>query len=116
MKSAFRLTLLSALPLALAACMRGGISTDPPVHLVLDMDFQPKLRAQGATEFAGWPDGRARRWERDWHFGRRYSMSGTGWGAVVGPRTTGLPSTQSSWSSQTKRRLPLVPAEVISQA
>ncbi len=52
--------LLGAL-LALAGCMRGGVSNDPPVHLVLDMDFQPKLRAQSATGFDGWTDGRAMR-------------------------------------------------------
>lgn len=61
MNRRFRLALLAALPLALAACMRGGVSTDPPVHLVLDMDFQPKLRAQGAAGFDGWSDGRAMR-------------------------------------------------------
>ncbi len=55
------LALLAALPLAFAGCMRGGISTDPPVHLVLDMDFQPKFRAQSHADFAGWPDGRAMR-------------------------------------------------------
>jgi mono/diheme cytochrome c family protein len=55
------LSLLAALPLALGACMRGGVSHDPPVHLVLDMDFQPKLRAQGKAEFEGWTDGRAMR-------------------------------------------------------
>lgn len=55
------LALLAALPLALASCMRGGVSHDPPVHLVLDMDFQPKLRAQGHAEFAGWTDGRSMR-------------------------------------------------------
>lgn len=55
------LVALALLPVAFASCMRGGISSDPPVHLVLDMDFQPKLRAQGATEFEGWKDGRASR-------------------------------------------------------
>jgi len=35
--------------LSLAGC-RGGVSRQPPVHLVLDMDFQPKLRAQAASE------------------------------------------------------------------
>ena len=55
------LALLMALPVALAGCMRGGVSHDPPVHLVLDMDFQPKLRAQGHAEFAGWHDGRSMR-------------------------------------------------------
>ena len=55
------LAAMALLTAALGGCMRGGISTEPPVHLVLDMDFQPKLRAQGATEFDGWKDGRASR-------------------------------------------------------
>ncbi len=45
---------------AIAAC-RGGISDTPPVHLVLDMDFQPKLKAQSESHFAGWSDGRGMR-------------------------------------------------------
>ncbi|MGE3173307.1 MAG: cytochrome c [Planctomycetota bacterium] len=53
------LVLLTGL-LALGAC-RGGTSTKPPVHLVLDMDFQPKLKAQAETRFAGWSDNRAMR-------------------------------------------------------
>jgi mono/diheme cytochrome c family protein len=36
--------------LAVAAC-RGGVSNQPPVHLVLDMDVQPKVKAQGESEF-----------------------------------------------------------------
>lgn len=48
------------LALLLAGC-RGGISEAPPVHLVLDMDFQPKLETQSATDFAGWPDRRSMR-------------------------------------------------------
>jgi mono/diheme cytochrome c family protein len=55
------LAVLAALPLALASCMRGGVSHDPPVHLVLDMDFQPKLRTQAHAKFEGWTDGRAMR-------------------------------------------------------
>jgi mono/diheme cytochrome c family protein len=55
------LAVLAALPLALASCMRGGVSHDPPVHLVLDMDFQPKLRTQAKVDFEGWADGRAMR-------------------------------------------------------
>ena len=46
---------------ALTSCMRGGVSTSPPVHLVQDMDFQPKLHAQGEAHFDGWEDGRAMR-------------------------------------------------------
>ena len=30
---------------------RGGISTSPPVHLIPDMDHQPKLKAQSKSEF-----------------------------------------------------------------
>lgn len=55
------LLLLAALTLGLASCMRGGISHDPPVHLVLDMDFQQKLRTQAEEHFEGWHDQRASR-------------------------------------------------------
>ncbi len=55
------LLLLGALAaLALGAC-RGGTSTSPPVHPVLDMDFQQKLKAQATSTFAGWTDGRSMR-------------------------------------------------------
>lgn len=54
-----KLTLL-LVALALGAC-RGGTSKSPPVHLVLDMDFQPKLRAQAETTFKGFADHRAMR-------------------------------------------------------
>jgi hypothetical protein len=46
--------------LALAAC-RGGISESPPVHFVLDMDFQPKIKAQSESHFEGWKDHRGQR-------------------------------------------------------
>lgn len=39
----------AALPV-LGGC-RGGMSSKPPVHLVQDMDFQPKLKAQSESEF-----------------------------------------------------------------
>lgn len=55
------LLLLAALTLGFASCMRGGISHDPPVHLVLDMDFQPKLRTQAEADFEGFHDRRAMR-------------------------------------------------------
>jgi len=55
-----RTILIALLALAAAAC-RGGISTSPPVHLVPDMDFQPKLKAQSQSHFAGWIDGRGMR-------------------------------------------------------
>lgn len=58
MKTLLWLSILALL--GLGAC-RGGISEKPPVHLVLDMDFQPKLKAQSAAEFAGWRDGRGMR-------------------------------------------------------
>lgn len=44
----------------LGAC-RGGISEAPPVHLVDDMDFQPKLKAQSESTFAFWSDRRGNR-------------------------------------------------------
>ncbi|HEX5052621.1 MAG TPA: cytochrome c [Planctomycetota bacterium] len=52
---------LAASIAGLSGCMRGGISSEPPVHLVLDMDFQPKLRAQSEASFAGWSDKRGMR-------------------------------------------------------
>ena len=55
------LLLFAAATLGLTGCMRGGLSTEPPVHLVLGMDFQQKLRAQAETHFEGWGDGRASR-------------------------------------------------------
>lgn len=57
----FKTTIALCFAIAAAACMRGGVSEHPPVHLVLDMDFQPKLRAQGHADFDGWTDGRASR-------------------------------------------------------
>lgn len=44
----------------LVAC-RGSISEKPPIHPVLDMDFQQKIKAQSAFEFANWKDGRGMR-------------------------------------------------------
>lgn len=40
----------AVLPLALVGC-RGGVSESPPVHLVLDMDFQPKVKTQSESHF-----------------------------------------------------------------
>lgn len=42
---------------ALACGCRGGISDKPPIHPVLDMDFQAKLKAQSESKFEGWRDG-----------------------------------------------------------
>lgn len=48
---------------ALTSCdkFRGFPSEKPPVHLNLDMDFQPKVRAQSEHEFDGWTDHRGAR-------------------------------------------------------
>ena len=51
----------AALSVGLGGCMRGGTSTQPPVHVVLDMDFQPTLRAQSEAHFEGWSDNRGMR-------------------------------------------------------
>ncbi len=61
MKTPMKTLLPLALACVLAGCWRGGISDLPPVHLVLDMDFQPKLKAQSHADFAGWTDGRGMR-------------------------------------------------------
>ena len=54
---------LLAATLALAGCedFRGVPSERPPIHPVLDMDFQPKVRAQSELEFDGWKDHRGAR-------------------------------------------------------
>lgn len=57
---ALSILLLPALLLCLGGC-RGGISSSPPVHLVLDMDFQQKIKAQSSFHFDGWADGRGQR-------------------------------------------------------
>lgn len=64
------LLLLATMALGLAGCMRGGISSEPPVHLVLDMDFQQKLRTQAEAHFEGWSDKRASRLPVSDAFGR----------------------------------------------
>ena len=57
-KLAKTIGVLTLAVLASASC-RGGVSKKPPVHLVLDMDFQPKLRAQSDSKF--WKDGMSMR-------------------------------------------------------
>jgi len=62
MKLAHTLKVLAVAGLALVLCAcRGGTSEKPPVHIVLDMDFQQKLKTQAKAEFDGWTDGRAMR-------------------------------------------------------
>ena len=55
-----RVSILVGITLALSGC-RGGISDSPPVHLVHDMDNQPKLKPQSRSDFAPWTDHRAMR-------------------------------------------------------
>ena len=52
-------TLLAAAGV-LGGC-RGEISTRPPVHIVPNMDFQDKLKAQSKSGFEGWTDHRGMR-------------------------------------------------------
>ncbi len=59
--STTKLILLAALPALIAVGCRGEISRKPPVHIVLDMDFQAKLKAQSEATFSGWHDGRGMR-------------------------------------------------------
>lgn len=49
----------SLVPLALAARARVATSTEPRIHIIPDMDSQPKYRAQATDAF--FPDGRAMR-------------------------------------------------------
>jgi len=55
------LLLLLALPAVFGIGCRGEISRKPPIHLVQDMDFQAKFKAQSEAAFPGWPDQRAMR-------------------------------------------------------
>lgn len=61
-KTGTLLTTLAAM-FALTSCedFRGYPTDKPPIHPVLDMDFQPKVRAQTELEFDGWEDGRGSR-------------------------------------------------------
>ncbi len=60
--STSRLYTAAALALcALVVSCRGGISTKPPLHVVPDMDWQPKLKAQSRSKFMGWEDQRGMR-------------------------------------------------------
>jgi len=52
--------LAAALAVLLAGC-RGEISRSPPIHPVLDMDFQQKLKPQSRSTFTGWKDHRGMR-------------------------------------------------------
>ncbi len=51
--------LIAAAALALVAGCRGGVSSDPPVHVVGDMDWQPKYQPEEASPI--FQDGRAMR-------------------------------------------------------
>lgn len=57
------------LGLGLLAGCRGEVSDKPPIHPVLDMDFQPKLKAQSESKFERWKD----------HRGMRPVIPGTVW-------------------------------------
>lgn len=49
---------LGACVLALGAC-RGSVSEEPPIHIIPDMDWQPRYQSQGESAF--FDDGRAMR-------------------------------------------------------
>lgn len=51
MKPTVKLVALTALLLSLTGCMRGCTSSRPPIHVVPNMDQQPKYRAQAASAF-----------------------------------------------------------------
>ncbi len=56
-----RLHFIALCALAILTACRGGISNRPPVHLVQDMDFQQKIKAQSEFEFENWEDRRGMR-------------------------------------------------------
>ena len=55
------LTITAVTTIAVLAGCRGGISESPPIHPVLDMDFQTKVKAQMKVEFDGFSDHRGMR-------------------------------------------------------
>lgn len=56
-----RLPYIAAIALIALTSCRGGISHKPPVHLVPDMDFQQKIKAQSEFKFESWEDKRGMR-------------------------------------------------------
>lgn len=46
-----KMMLLLFVPLLFVGCYRGRPSQKPPIHLVPDMDTQPKYKAQGESDF-----------------------------------------------------------------
>ncbi|MCA8955218.1 MAG: cytochrome c [Planctomycetes bacterium] len=69
---------LLLLPLLVAVGCRGEISNQPPIHIVPNMDFQAKLKAQSESKFANWTDGR----------GMRLPVKGTIARGALGPLST----------------------------
>ena len=76
----------------LVSC-RGGISKKPPIHLVLDMDFQDKIKAQSEFDFEPWEDGR----------GMRTPVAGTVARAARSPRSALENAYQSESPATTSR-------------
>ena len=60
MRKITHILIAAAAGVSLMGC-RGEISTAPPVHLVQNMDFQDKLKAQSESGFEGWADKRGMR-------------------------------------------------------
>ena len=60
-KALLALTPLMLVVLSSCEKFRGFPSDKPPIHLVLDMDFQPKVRAQSKLDFDGFTDHRGAR-------------------------------------------------------
>ena len=53
--------LTAILLLVVVAGCRGETSRQPPIHIVQNMDFQQKLKAQSESKFEGWKDHRGMR-------------------------------------------------------
>ena len=52
---------IAILLVAIVASCRGETSTHPPIHIVPNMDWQDKLKAQSKSKFEGWKDHRGMR-------------------------------------------------------
>lgn len=89
----------AAIVATLAGCMRGGISELPPVHLVLDMDFQQKVKAQSVSN--AFQD----------HRGMRMPVAGTV--AQGSLKNADLTSRDANNAPKTKNPLPVTEASLL---
>lgn len=85
-------TLTTFVLIALAVSCRGEVSDKPPIHLVPNMDFQDKFKAQSSTEFEGW-------------HGRAMRLPAHGTIASLAPRATTKAAVDAAFAERAKYRV-----------